>query len=97
MAMVQVQAYIPDSPIWAQGAFIQELNECVPGYTTHAGRGVWKDSEGTIVHEDVLVFTMLIDEETELPDVVGLLQQYKINAVQEAVLYTVQDIDVVFI
>jgi len=98
MAMVQVQMYIPEFPQGALSTLRAKLIENLEGITESPDNvGAWRSEEKRLYKEPVVVLTALVDEDESIDFIIQALAQYKEDANQKCVLYTVQDIDVILL
>lgn len=94
--MVKIQMYIPKYPMHPYLRLREALAE-VSGYTEHCMcAGSWKDGSGGIIEEGVVVIEMIAEQE-DVPRINRCLMDYKVDAEQESVLYTVSEVQAFFI
>lgn len=95
--MIQVQMYIPKYPMHPALHLRNRLIENLPGITeAPMCAGAWKNVQGECIQEGVCIITCLVEPEM-LSIIDSILMQYKQDAQQEQVPYTVQEVQAIFL
>lgn len=92
--MVRVEAYIPKYPIMPHCEFSAKVQSMFGCTVVNFAHGAWRGDDGILVHENVSIFIALMPHH-RLREFEELLQTYKENARQEAVLYTFSEVKAV--
>jgi hypothetical protein len=89
--MKLARLYIPKYPNAPVAALERRLVDAFGGYTTHSMCvGVWKNPAGQITQEPVYVYDVVIGA-GEHDSLSAILDEYKKEAEQEAVLYVIDN------
>ena len=93
--MILVQMYLPKYPMEAYLAARTRLFNALDGITEYPMcSGVWRSPDGKQMQEGVVVISAVVEE--PMVEVIDcILMQYKLEAKQECVLYTTQQVNAV--
>lgn len=90
---VELTVYIPEVPFEPAQSFIKDLHLVTQGSTCTEGTGVWLSQEGEPTFDEVVVLVTVLEWTPENAQFIQqLAQKYKLEAKQEAVLYTIKPV-----